>query len=268
VIRGRGVDGLGAGVHAARRPWDVNPAPIAALGSVATAAYVTVVAGRVVVAIGNRAYFSGTTGLGDYGAGTADFASTDYHEIPPPATIIGADSVRDMLVLFSTQGVWLVSNMNLDLTDANGNPQQTLDQITKDVILWGNSGVAGFSTYAGVQGWAGQFIVPALDDVYVLGVDSPPIAISRGIRSLYRQYVRAGYKPGLATVYEGHYILPIVNGVSPIDTFVCRLDQRGPGGQLRPCWTRLSGYGRGTAFTGRARPTSAPSLVGINGTSG
>jgi hypothetical protein len=211
-----------------------------------------------VVTAGARAYFSAP---GQFGS----FDPTDYHELPPPATIIGADSVRDMLVLFSTQGVWLVSNMNLDLTDADGNPQQQLSQITKDVILWANSGVAGFSQYAGVQGWAGQFVVPALDDVYMLGVESPAIAVSRGIRPLYRQYVRAGYRPGLATVYQGHYFLPIVNGTTVVDLLVCRLDQRDSRGQLRPAWTRWGGFARGIAFTGRARPTGAPSLVAAQG---
>jgi hypothetical protein len=88
---------------------EIDPAPIgtvpAGTGHVATVGS----PGRLVVTAGGRAYFSGAAQLGT-------FDPTDYHEIPPPATIIGADSVRDMLVLFSTQGVWLVSNMNLDLT--------------------------------------------------------------------------------------------------------------------------------------------------------
>jgi hypothetical protein len=256
----------GSGVAYTLQPtWDVNPAPIAALGSVATAAYVTVVAGRVVVAIGNRAYFSGTTGLGDYGAGTADFASTDYHEIPPPGQIVGVDAVGDSLVLFTTTGVWAATNMNLDLTSATGEPQQTLQQINKDVVAWGNPGVAGFSPYSGVQDWQGQFVVPALDDIYMLGVSSPAISIGRGIRSLYQSYIAAGFRPGLATVYQGHYILPVRSGGAAIDTLVCRLDQRDRTGRIRPAWTRIGGQGRQMLYTGRVRPSGAPSLVGGQG---
>jgi hypothetical protein len=166
-------------------------------------------------------------------------------------------------VLFTTTGVWTASNMNLDLTSSTGDPQQTLQQVNKDIVAWGNSGVAGFSPYSGVQDWQGQFVVPALDDIYIFGVNSPAISIGRGIRSLYRSYVAQGYQPGLATVYQGHYILPIrTSGFDVVDTLVCRLDQRDRTGHIRPAWTRMDGQGRQLVFTGRARATGAPSLVG------
>jgi hypothetical protein len=66
--------------------------------------------------------------------------------------------------------------------------------------LWDDAGVAGLSTYAGLLGqWSGQLVVPALDDVYMLGVDSPPVPLSRGIRPLYRSYVASGLRAGVAT---------------------------------------------------------------------
>jgi hypothetical protein len=236
-------------------PLETSPVPVAGTFHVAS---VGSGLGRLVVTSGNRAYFSSF-------AGPFVFDATDYHEVPPPAQIVGADSVRDTLVLFTTSGVWAVSNMNMDLTDSSGNPQQTLEQVNKDLVAWSNSGIAGFGQYAGVQGWAGQFVVPALDDVYVFGLDSPAIAIGRGIRALYKSYVAAGYRPGGATVYRGHYILPIVNGTTPVDVLVCRLDQRDRRGALRPAWTRWSGQAMGVAFTGRTRATSQPSLVAARG---
>jgi hypothetical protein len=238
-----------------------TPAPVAALGSIPSGTFhvatVGNAPGRTVVTAGNRAYFSDFGGFG--------FAATDYHEVPPPAQIIGADAVSDTLVLFTTTGVWAATNMNLDLTSATGEPQQTLEQINKDIVAWGNPGVAGFSPYSGVQDWQGQFVVPALDDIYIFGVGSPAISIGRGIRSLYRSYIASGFRPGLATVYQGHYILPVRSGGGAVDTLVCRLDQRDRLGKVRPAWTRVGGQGRQIVYTGRARPTSAPSLVGGQG---
>jgi hypothetical protein len=141
-----------------------------------------------------------------------------------------------------------------------------LEQVSRDIVAWGNSGVAGLSAYSGVQDWQGQFVIPAMDDIHILGVSSPAISIGRGIRSLYRSYVAAGYQPGLATVYQGHYILPVRSGSSVIDTLVCRLDQRDRTGKIRPAWTRVGGQGRQIVFTGRSRTTGAPSLVGGVGT--
>jgi hypothetical protein len=97
-------------------------------------------------------------------------------------------------------------------------------------------------------------------------VSSPAITIGRGIRSLYRSYIAASCRPGLATVYQGHYILPVLSTQGAvIDTLVCRLDQRDRTGKIRPAWTRMSGQGQQIVFTGRTRPTSAPSLVAGRG---
>lgn len=177
---------------------------------------------RLVVTIGNKAYFSAR---GD----PTSFAATDFHELPSNARIIGADSVEDTLVLFTTAGVWAVSNMAYDLTDAFGNVQHSVAQLSKEIILWGDAGIAGS---------AGGFIVPAVDDVYILALGGAPVSLSSPIRPLYRSYVKAGYRPGLATVYRGHYFLPIMNGFDTwVDTLVCRLDG------ARPAWTRWAGKG-------------------------
>jgi hypothetical protein len=108
-------------------------------------------------------------------------------------------------------------------------------------------------------GWRGEVIVPALDDVFALGVDGSPIPLSRGIRSLYQGYVAAGYTPGVAALYQGHYFLPICNGPTVIDVLICRLNQQ----PSRPAWTRLSGHAAGFAYAGRSRPGMAPELLGL-----
>jgi hypothetical protein len=210
---------------------------------------------RMVLSAGSRIYFTPP-------GHPTEFAVGDYHEIG--GTCLGLDSVRDTLVVFATTGVWLVTDMNLDLTDADGNAQQRLAQINKDVILWDNSGIAGLSTFAGPVQWNGQFIVPALDDVYIFGVDSPAIPISRGIRPLYRAYVAAGYKLGTASLFQGHYFLPVLTQANVlVDVLVCRLDQRDSRGALRPAWTRWSGYAAALGFTGRRRALTAPVLFGV-----
>jgi hypothetical protein len=118
-------------------------------------------------------------------------------------------------------------------------------------VLWGD---------AGIGGWSGALIVPALDDVYLIDAGGPQGVVSEGIRALYRSYVKEGYKPGIATVYRGHYILPILNSDSAVfDTLVCRLDLRDSRGNTRPAWTRWDGAARGTAWATRTG-AGAPSL--------
>jgi hypothetical protein len=79
-----------------------------------------------------------------------------------------------------------------------------------------------------------------------LGVSSEKAApfrsVSGPIHNVYRAYVAAGYTPGAATVFNGHYLLPILSGESVIDLLVCRLatvDQI----KVAPAWTHLKGYG-------------------------
>jgi hypothetical protein len=84
---------------------------------------------RLLISLDNRVWFSDP---GD----PFTFDETNFHELPA-GIIIGADSVRDTAVLFATTGVWLISNMNLDLTDAAGEPQQQLSQINEGHHLVG-----------------------------------------------------------------------------------------------------------------------------------
>jgi hypothetical protein len=60
---------------------------------------------------------------------------------------------------------------------------------------------------------------------------SPFVRISEPITALYRSYVNAGYRPGQACVYRGHYFLPILNGETVVDMLVCRIDRQGRRGR-------------------------------------
>lgn len=208
----------------------------AAFGVAANAAsFYAIVANRLLAAGGSRVAFS-KIGL----PGT--FEATDYHQLPGNATIIGMASGRESAVVFTTRGVWVISNMAMNLTDEKGNVQQRLDLYSHDLILWGGAGIAG---------WEGSLIVPGTDAVWLIGrgVSSELVKsferISDSIRDLYREYVKAGYAPGQACVFENHYLLPIIGGGKVVDLLVCRLDMPPSAhvGHSSKPWTRLGGFG-------------------------
>lgn len=213
--------------------------PAAAVAPMGTLAAVAAVGNpaRLCVAIGSRIYFSYS--------GNFQFADpTDYHEIPQGGQVLGMESLRNILFVFTTSGVFTISNMDFNLTDAQGNVQHRMEQINRDLILWDQRGIAGAR---------GALVVPGVDDVYLVSDAAAPQAISKPISALYRSYVAAGYQCGGAAVFRDHYILPILStGGGWIDTLVCRLNGGG--------WTRWVGDAatsgwmtvRGSSGTARA----------------
>lgn len=190
-------------------------------------------------------------------AGTAGL--DNYHQLPDGVQITGMEGLRTSCVVFTTEGIWVIGNVNKNLTDEEGNVQQTLDRYSADAVLWGNNGVAG---------WSGGLVVPCKDAVYLLelGVSSEKAApftpISGAILNVYRGYVAAGYKPGVAAVYRGHYFLPILSGSSVVDMLVCRLDATGAkGGRTFP-WTHLAGSG--SALSALAVTDEATAFLGAS----
>lgn len=195
-----------------------------------TAPYYAVIASRLLAASGDRVDFSVT---GD----PTKYEATDFHKLPGGIEILGLAGLRDSAVVFSTGGIWVISGLSKKLTDEAGNVQQSLDLYNADFTLWGSGGVAG---------WEGGLVVPGTDGVYVmqLGVHSERPAfqrISDPIVDLYQQYVHQGYLPGQATVFRGHYFLPIIGPSEVMDLLVCRLDLPQKDGS-RP-WTHLEGPG-------------------------
>jgi hypothetical protein len=225
---------------------DVVPAPRLATAT-GTSARVWTVHGD------NRAYYSAPlpAGPGTY--------TNNYIDLPAASYITGLDSFSDTLVLFTTEGVWTIANTDLDPIDDAGNLQWQQQEITRDVILWADPGIAG---------WEGSLLVPAVDDVYVLSLDGSAKSISEGIRPIYRSYVAAGYQPGLARVHRGHYFLPIVNGTTWVDEFVCRVDRptQTPSGRVIYPWTRWTGHAASIAYAQRIGSTTrTPKLLGLAG---
>lgn len=200
------------------------------------AAFYAIAGNRLVAAEGSRVSFSKINEPGT-------FEATDYWDLPTGVTIIGMVGGREAANIFTTSGIFVISNMTLNLTDEKGNIQQRLDHYSGDLVLWGANGIAA---------WEDALLVPGTDALWLIkrGVTSEQISsfeqISQPIVDLYQEYVNAGYEPGQATVFRSHYILPILGGGRVIDTLVGRLDlplaPRLGGGVP---WTRLAGYGAG-----------------------
>jgi hypothetical protein len=174
------------------------------------------VAERLVTGEGARVYFSGArseTGV----LQPHVFSDGDFHELPEGARVLGLEAIRDLLVVFSTDGIWTVSNMTFELTDAQGNVQQSLHRTTQDVVLWGPAGVAQFR---------GALVVPGTDGVYLVDGVSEPVSVSESITPLLVDHVQAGRKPGGAVVFKSHYFLPVLDSANTVvDLLVCRLDR-------------------------------------------
>jgi hypothetical protein len=251
---------LGGQAYAARRlgiatvPTSNFPAQFPNAASIA---YVAVVGNRLVFTDGSsRVWFSAVNN-------PYSFTATDFHELPGGVAITGLDRIRDSLMVFTTGGIFSISNMALALTDPAGNVQHRINRLTTEAILWGDPGI--------VQ-WGDRLVVPTLRGVVLVDGGGPAANVSGdppyGITTLLRSYARSGFKPGGAALYDGHYFLPIVSGDTVIDTLVCRLDR--PAGRWRGRayltsypWSRLSGHGaKVLAYIARNQQTARPDMFG------
>jgi hypothetical protein len=175
------------------------------------------------------------------------FATTDYHTFP--GSILGMAPLRDTLLVFTTTGMWAISNLAYDLIDAAGNPQQSRSIVDADMIVWGHEGIVG---------WRGRLIVPTLDGVWLVDGVSGPQRISDAVAALYLSYVRAGYKPGVAEVFDNHLLLPVLDASNVwVDTLVCRLVPARGGSPF--AWSRLADSA--AQVSGFAERSSKPPLL-------
>lgn len=165
----------------------------------------------------SRARSPGTAGLPPVGNSQwQTFDATDFHKLPGGVKTLGGYFIGPVLYVFTTGGVFAVENMAYDLTDADGNVQQRLTRVSPDLVLWANEGLASFGD---------AVIVPATDGVWLFRAGALE-KLSVSIDPRYLAYVRAGYKPGLASVYRNHYLLPILSPTNvPVETLTCRLDR-------------------------------------------
>jgi hypothetical protein len=178
------------------------------------------------------------------------FDPNDYHLFK--GNIIGFGELRDVALVFTTEGVDAISNMAFDLVDAaTGEEQQRHETVNEAMVLWDRRGIAE---------WAGALIVPCLDNIYLMDSLGAPTPIGDRILDLYLGYVRAGYQAGLADVFNGEYHLPILSGnMTPVDYLVCRL--RPTHSQVSFGWSELSGAGAQVSAVA-ASHGATPTLLG------
>lgn len=216
-----------------------------------TQAYTQQADSNVIASVSGRLVKADETKVAFSAAGDPwTFDPTDYHQIPAGGQVLGMESLRSVLFVFTTAGVFTISGMDYDLTDARGNVQHRLEQINSDIVLLDPRGIAG---------WRGALIVPAQDDIYLFTQGAAPVPLSEPISRQYREYVAAGYQCGHATVHRSHYFLPILNGSTCVTVLVCKLPSR--------AWTQWSGQaGTVTAFARRdATSGSGSSLFAVGG---
>lgn len=219
-----GATGTGLGYGAGETMINTPPA-LTQMGSLTTLPAVATAANRLFVGFGDTIVFSH---IGQ----PLIWTDTDYHKLADGGTVTGLMSLRGRLLVFTTVGMYAIDNVAFDLTDAAGNPQQSMSLISGEVVTIGADGIAP---------WRGAFVVPCLKGVYLVDGSSSPVPISEKISGLYRSYLAAGYVPGVATVYNNTYILPMLSAGVGTATLVCDLASR--------VWSRASGYsGLSTGF--------------------
>lgn len=179
------------------------------LGSAPRSGIYGIVGKRLLIGVGSKLYF---TPWGDVSHSNDD----DFHQMPSDARIIGIESIDNTALVLTTDGLWTVSNMDLEPVDDFGNVQHQINRADAGLILWGKEGLGK---------WESRVIIPATDGIYLFGSGGNE-RLDLSIAPLYRAYVSADYRPGQAAVHRGHLFLPILdyqNNV--IDTLVCRLDR-------------------------------------------
>jgi hypothetical protein len=142
--------------------------------------YLCAAAGRLLVAAGNRVAFS-VPGSPEV------FVADDFHDLPGGVLIKGMTAIRDTAFVFTNYGLYTISNLAFDLTDAFGNPQQQLQLITPELSLWGETGLAS---------WAGNIVAPCNDRVFLIDGLSAPTPLSDSIASVYMKLPRGRLLPG------------------------------------------------------------------------
>lgn len=189
--------------------------------------HVATIAHRLVVARGNRVAFSAPD--------SEVFAPTDFHELPGGVSVMGMFAQQDTLLVFTNYGLWAISNMAYDLTDAAGNLQQPLSLIVPGLSLLGEGGLCP---------WRGRVVAACIDKVYLVDPFNPPVPISDSIAEIYADCVSLIQRPGGAKVFRDTLLLPIIDRFNgpPVTLLTCRLDRPVRAGHLYYPWTELAGH--------------------------
>jgi hypothetical protein len=203
-------------------------------------------AGRLLVATGNKIAFSPPD--------TPEaFVADDFHLLPGGVVVMGMAAIRDTAFVFTNYGVWTITNLAFDLTDAYGNIQQQLQLVAPEMSLWHESGLCE---------WETRIIAPCMDRCYAIDGLSTPQPISESIAPYYMSFIRSGFRPGGAKVFRNHLFLPILNSVNAVQTVLCcRLSRPVRGRLLYFPWTTLTGHAAKMVTGDVSLTTGVPRLL-------
>lgn len=168
------------------------------------------------------------------------FNATDYHTVPDGNRIIGIASIGQIVLVFTTGGVWRLSGIAYNIVDsATGDPQHSFELLSRDYVL---------ASPAGIATWEQYLIVPCTDGVYMIDGSSAPVRISKRIDPLWQSYMKLGYRTGGAAVYKSRYFLPILGSSDVKDVLVCKMPgQRDRRYKTYFPWSRLRNSGANMA---------------------
>jgi hypothetical protein len=209
------------------RPGNIDPdAPM----------HVANVVGRLVVGCLNRVAFSDPK--------TREvFAALDYHALGGGVIVNGLFAITDTLLIFTNFGLWVVTNMAFDLTDAAGNVQQSLSLLVPGLSLVHEAGLAPYQN---------RVVAPCIDRIYLVDAVNPPTPISDSIAVDWRGYVAQGMLPGGAKVFDSTLFMPVrlpplvvPEGWTPgaiVTLLVCRLSRPVQGRLTYFPWSQFGGH--------------------------
>jgi hypothetical protein len=93
----------------------------------------------------------------------------DYHDLPAGANVVALEALSNRVLAFTTQGVYVISNLGVAIVDTAGNPQRSVQLVHPDLEAWGPNGITA---------WGGGLVVAATDGVWLVdGVSSPAAAV-------------------------------------------------------------------------------------------
>jgi hypothetical protein len=154
--------------------------------------------GRLLSLEGNKLYVSDGPDPATGASRAHSLPTTNIIEFPLDAQGVAIQTIRNQTFVFTTAGLYRVTGLEYDITDADGNPQWTIELLSRELVAMSN---------ASIVTWHQALIVPCLDAIYIVDGVNPPQPISNGVD--WQTIVNSGRALGQAAVFRGYYLLPV-----------------------------------------------------------
>lgn len=215
--------------------------------SLPTMTAVAAVGGRFIYAAGRKVVMSNTIDPATGASRPLTFSATDYHEFP--ADVVGLGVLRDHVYVFTKAGIYVISNVALEIVDPFGNAQQSIEKVSGDIVLRSPGGLAP---------WRDSLVIAAVDGVYVLSAGGAVRLVSRAITPLWQSFMAQSFIVGQITTFRDHVFVPV-----GLNVLVGRLDRvvKSAVGESSP-WTRFVGGDMASVMSLAVQdPYGSPKLV-------